>query len=124
MNCNTTDSSTTGLCRISVGYDDGTIETTEWGHDDDMDAVKLPNNVVQDSKTGYLPQVICWRQIDSSCHTFALKNKPAGQTPQTIINQMPTTGAPDGLSTIGLAAATLGLAGLGIAASRRSRSAI
>ena len=48
-----------------------------------------------------------------------LLGKPRTQTPTTVINQMPTTGAPEGLSTIGLIATGVGLAGIGLMLARR-----
>ena len=43
------------------------------------------------------------------CYYVALKDKPANTT---TVAQMPTTGAPEGLSSVGLAAAGVGLLGV------------
>lgn len=67
--------------------------------------------------------------IDSGVVTYpsgALTNvfllgKPRAQTPQTVINQMPTTGAPEGLTSVGLTAMMLGLFGLALITVRRRR---
>ncbi|WP_146194684.1 hypothetical protein [Bifidobacterium callitrichidarum] len=64
--------------------------------------------------TGYNPQTI--QNV-----TVALKSKPSPQTPVNIV-QMPTTGAPAGLSSIGLLAVCSGLAGLIVMSMRRRRS--
>lgn len=50
---------------------------------------------------------------------FGLKNPPTRPTAQTTVAQMPTTGAPTGLSDAGLLAVAVGLAGVTIALKRR-----
>ena len=52
-----------------------------------------------------------------------LLGKPRTQAPTTVINQMPTTGAPTGLSNVGLLAVGVGLAGVIAVLIRRRRMA-
>lgn len=54
---------------------------------------------------------------------FGLKNPPTRPTTQTTVAQMPTTGAPTGLSNVGLLATGIGLVGVATALIRR-RSAL
>ena len=50
---------------------------------------------------------------------IVLLGQPRKQTPQTVINQMPTTGAPEGLSSAGIIAFGIGLAGVMLTLARR-----
>ncbi|PWG66785.1 hypothetical protein [Bifidobacterium callitrichidarum] len=56
--------------------------------------------------------------VRSECMVFGLKDKPVSSS-TTVVQQMPTTGAPEGLSTIGLVAIIIGL--LGVTAMRAHR---
>lgn len=76
-------------------------------------------NRVTLSDTGYAPSSACAPDANTPntvCLTAALKDKP--QTGTQIL-QMPTTGAPEGLTTAGIAALGIGVAGLLAAAVRR-----
>lgn len=66
--------------------------------------------------TGYNPSTTCTSSDYGVCLTVALKDKP--QTGTQVV-QMPTTGAPEGLTTTGIAALGIGVAGLLAAAVRR-----
>lgn len=55
----------------------------------------------------------------SVSHYIVLLGQPRKQTPQTVINQMPTTGAPEGLSSAGIIAFGIGLAGIMLTLARR-----
>ena len=68
------------------------------------------------SDVGYSPSTACAPDRSSGCLTVALKDKP--QTGMQVV-QMPTTGAPTGLTTVG--ATALGLCLLGVSALARRR---
>ena len=75
-------------------------------------------NQVTISDAGYEASSVCFadRNIGDACLTTALKNKP--QTGTQVV-QMPTTGAPEGLTMAGVSALGIGVAGLLAAAVRR-----
>ena len=57
--------------------------------------------------------------IDGGNEAVLLLGHPRAKTPQTIINQMPTTGAPTGLASIGLLSTGIGLVGVMLMLMRR-----
>ena len=57
----------------------------------------------------------------SACLTAGLKTKPVNPPSTASVMQMPTTGAPDGLSSVGMIAAGLGLLAVGIGLAKRER---
>lgn len=71
---------------------------------------------------GYAADMSCTTRgdDDSQCYYASLEKEPANTGSYQA--QMPTTGAPEGLSAVGLAAVGLGLLGLSFALVRRSRS--
>ena len=60
-----------------------------------------------------------YRLSGSNGRDYILLGKPREQKTATYIGQMPTTGAPDGLSSVGLVAVGLGLMGVALGLMRR-----
>lgn len=56
---------------------------------------------------------------DGKCLTAGLKTKPVDRPSAAAVMQMPTTGAPEGLSTAGLIAVGVGLLALGVGLAKR-----
>ena len=55
------------------------------------------------------------------CLTAGLTAKPVDRPTAASVMQMPTTGAPEGLSTVGVAAVAVGLLAVGVGLRRRDR---
>lgn len=111
-------------CQIAVGYTDGTVETRLW--QSNVESSPLPTGVVLNG--GYSPVVACGTYANGmptssqgDCQTFGLKNRPVSSS--TIAYTPPTSGAPDGLSTVGIAALSIALLGIGTLIYRRRATA-
>lgn len=117
---------TGALCSIIAYYADAPEQTRElltsgtgklaWGTVSPIAGVRL-------DQTGYAGDVSCVIQSSggaSQCYYVSVADKPAENTSYQA--QMPTTGAPEGLSTVGLVAIMVSVFGLTCVVMRRSRN--
>ena len=111
------DCSSGGRCELTVNYKNGSARTREFtpGSNDlswytDDSAIE---GVLLDA-SGYDADGAC---SDARCWYVSLKDAPDDSTSYQA--QMPTTGAPEGLSSYGVAAVGLGLIGVSIGLMRR-----
>lgn len=116
LSCTPRTGTTGALCSVVAYYKDAPEQTRElltsgknalsWSGDGPIAGVNL-------NQSGYAGNVSCITQASnggSQCYYVSVADKPEENTSYQA--QMPTTGAPEGLSTIGAVAVMLGLAGL------------
>ena len=116
LSCTPRTGTTGALCSVVAYYKDAPEQTRElltsgknvlsWSGDGPIAGVNL-------NQSGYAGNVSCITQASnggSQCYYVSVTDKPEENTSYQA--QMPTTGAPEGLSTIGAVAVMLGLVGL------------
>lgn len=109
------DCSTGGRCELTVNYADSIAKTREfYPGTANLAWSGTPITGVRLDAAGYAADGAC---SDTRCWYVSLENAP--QNPSAYQAQMPTTGAPEGLSTVGATAVGLGLTGLLLAMVRR-----
>ena len=126
IKCAARQGETGALCSIIAYYADAPEQTRElltsgtsrlaWGTVSPIAGVNL-------DQTGYAGDVSCVIQSSggkSQCYYVSVADKPVNNTSYQA--QMPTTGAPEGLSTVGLIAIMVSMLGLTIVMMRRSRN--
>ena len=126
-NANISQSGSKPSCTIIVTYDDWSTDVAYYkfkGTTGPMELTGAISQITQDG--GYKAVTDCAIPASNNttnCATFGLKNKPAAlpNTNAPTVMQMPTTGAPEGLSTVGLVAVGLGMLAIGIGLARRER---
>lgn len=115
------DCSASAMCSIVTWYQDAnSVHRNIQGKNGTLDWNGSPIPGVRLDGDGYHADSSCAPGV---CYYVSLAENPPSQGGNTY-NMMPTTGAPEGLSTIGLIAVGVGLAGLGFAVVRRGRSTI
>lgn len=109
------DCSTGGRCELTVNYTDSPAKTREFQPgNNELTWTGSPIDGVLLDASGYAADGAC---SDTRCWYVSLKNAP--QTPTSYQAQMPTTGAPEGLSAAGVIAACVGVFGLLLMVKRR-----
>lgn len=114
LNCN---SSSPTYCSVTATYSDKTVKTRQFNpaKDGNLDWNGNPIAGVRLDDQGYLADQSC--AIDR-CRYVSLAEPPS-DTNTRYQAQMPTTGAPEGLSQVGVIAVGLGLIGISIGLMRR-----
>ena len=111
------DCSTGGRCELTVNYSDSPAKTREFQPGSgNLSWPGTPISGVLLDSTGYAADGAC---SDARCWYVSLEKAP--QSPSAYQAQMPTTGAPEGLSSVGLVAFAVGLVGLMFGLARRVR---
>ena len=109
------DCSTGGRCELTVNYKDSPAKTREFQPGTaNLAWSGTPIDGVLLDATGYAADGAC---SDARCWYVSLKDIPESSASYSA--QMPTTGAPDGLSNIGLIALGLSVLGLAVVLARR-----
>lgn len=109
------DCSTGGRCELTVNYTDSPAKTREFQPgNNELTWTGSPIDGVLLDASGYAADGAC---SDTRCWYVSLKDAP--QTPASYQAQMPTTGAPEGLSAAGVIAACVGVFGLLLTVKRR-----
>ncbi|PWG66786.1 InlB B-repeat-containing protein [Bifidobacterium callitrichidarum] len=111
------DCSTGGRCELTVNYANSTALTREFQPGSaELSWAGAPITGVRLDANGYAADGAC---SDVRCWYVSLEKAPQNSTSYQA--QMPTTGAPEGLSQIGMIAIALGLMGLSVLAVKRNR---
>ena len=127
-------------CRIIVTYDDWSTDVASVAYDQNGTASigGQKSQIVLDG--GYKAKSYCTipyifspgdyssssnysavNTISTTCVVVGLKTKPVDRPSTASVMQMPTTGAPEGLSTVGMVAVGLGLLAVGVGLVKRER---
>ena len=127
----TTDTKPYPKCTIVVTYNDWSTDVAYLSYKpgnswNSVDKVLTGNTSQIVSEGGYKAVTDCPipdRKDPATCVTFGLKSKPATlpNTNTATVMQMPTTGAPEGLSTVGLVAVGLGMLAVGVGLAKSER---
>ena len=120
-------------CSIVVNYDDQTADVAYYtGYGDNTSQKYVWDGATSNMVIGggYSPKTDCKAtsmeyttsmDFSSGCLTVGLKTKPVSQPTAATVMQMPTTGAPEGLSTAGMIAIGIGLLAVAVAVVKRER---
>lgn len=118
-------------CTIVVTYDDWSTDVAYYSKDGlSGNTQNVQLNGGYKAMTSCTEPSYAWGLIstetneirgDSVCLTAGLKTKPINQPTATTVMQMPTTGAPEGLSTAGMIAIGVGLLAVAVAMVKRER---